>query len=133
MEKNQLPTPDTEQGGLPRQDAPAQPAEELDELQTKVRALPEARWVLLQRAVGAALGLLCGLLLTYFGSFESTGMFGTVGAVLIALFVPGVIEKRVKRSVQKGRVALMIALGVWLAAYALIMLASGVPLLAADA
>ena len=74
------------------------------------------------------LGLLCGYLLTYFGNFESIGMYGTIAAVLIALFVPGMVEKRVKRSVQKGRFALMIGLGIWLLAYLGIMLIQGVPL-----
>lgn len=105
------------------------PTEELDELQTKVRNLPEAKWVLYQRVGGGFLGLLCGFLLTYFGSFNSTDMFSTVGAVLIALFAPNLIEKRLKRSVQKGRVALMIGLAIWMLAYLVIMLLNGTPLL----
>ena len=102
-----------------------QPPEELDDLQKKVRAFSDKQWTLYQRIGGTVLGLLCGFLLTYFGSFESTGMFGTIGAVVIALFGPNFIEKKVKRSVQKGRVMLMISLGVWLLAYALIMLLGG--------
>lgn len=104
--------------------------EELDDLQTKVRNLPESKWFLFQRIGGAVLGLLCGYLLTYFGQYESIGMYGTIAAVLIALFVPGMIEKRVKRSVQKGRVALMIGLAGWMLMYLLIMLITGVPLVA---
>lgn len=98
------------------------PTEELDELQTKVRNLPEAKWVLYQRVCGAALGLLCGYLLTYFG-------YGTIAAVLIALFAPNLIEKRVKRSLQKGRVALMLGLAAWMLVYLAIMLLNGTPLL----
>ena len=105
------------------------PQEELDELQTKVRNLPEAKWTLYQRIGGGILGLLCGYLLTYFGSYESVGMFGTIAAVVIALFAPNLIEKRLKRSLQKGRVALMIGLAVWMLAYLLIMLLSGTPML----
>lgn len=105
------------------------PTEELDELQTKVRNLPEAKWVLYQRVCGAALGLLCGYLLTYFGSYESVGMYGTIAAVLIALFAPNLIEKRVKRSLQKGRVALMLGLAAWMLVYLAIMLLNGTPLL----
>ena len=103
--------------------------EELDDLQTKVRNLPESKWNLLQRIVGGALGLLCGYLLSFFSTYESVGMYGNIAAVLIALFVPGMIEKRVKRSVQKGRIALMIGLGVWLAAYLAFMLISGQPMI----
>ena len=105
------------------------PQEELDELQTKVHNLPEAKWNLYQRIGGAVLGLLCGYLLTYFGSYESVGMFGTIAAVVIALFAPNLIEKRLKRSLQKGRVALMIGLAAWMLAYLLIMLLSGTPML----
>ena len=105
------------------------PQEELDDLQTKVRNLPEAKWNLFQRIGGAVMGLLCGYLLTYFGQYESIGMYGTIAAVLIALFVPRMIEKRVKRTVQKGRVALMIALGAWMLAYLLIMVLNGAPMI----
>ena len=105
------------------------PKEELDELQTKVRNLPDAKWILYQRICGAVLGLLCGYLLTFFGSYESVGMFGTIAAVLIALFVPNLAEKRLKRSLQKGRIALMIGLALWMLAYLGIMLLNGTPLL----
>lgn len=103
--------------------------EDLDDLQTKVRNLPESTWNLVQRIAGGALGLLCGYLLTIFSSYESVGMYGTIAAVLIALFVPGMIEKRVKRSVQKGRIALMLGLGVWLVAYLAFMLLNGQPMI----
>ena len=105
------------------------PTEELDELQTKVRNLPEAKWSLYHRIGGGILGLLCGYLLTYFGSYESVGMYGTIAAVLIALFAPNLIEKRVKRSLQKGRVALMLGLAAWMLVYLAIMLLNGTPLL----
>ena len=105
------------------------PTEELDELQTKVRNLPEAKWTLYQRIGGGILGLLCGYLLTYFGSYESIGMYGTIAAVLIALLAPNLIEKRVKRSLQKGRVALMLGLAAWMLVYLAIMLLNGTPLL----
>ena len=105
------------------------PTEELDELQTKVRNLPEAKWTLYQRIGGGFLGLLCGYLLTYFGSYESIGMYGTIAAVLIALLAPNLIEKRVKRSLQKGRVALMLGLAAWMLVYLAIMLLNGTPLL----
>ena len=129
MEKNKQNAPDQELTTL-SQDQPEnqQPPEELDDLQKKVRAFSEKQWVLYQRIGGTVLGLLCGFLLTYFGSFESTGMFGTIGAVIIALFGPNFIEKRVKRTVQKGRIMLMISLGVWLLAYAAFMLLNGTPI-----
>ena len=109
--------------------AAPQPPEDLDELQTRVNNYPEKTWTLIQRIAGVALGLLCGLLLTYFSNFESIGMFSTIGAVLIALLLPNVIEKRVRRKIQKGRAAMLIGLAAWLLGYTLIMVLSGVPLL----
>jgi hypothetical protein len=107
-----------------------QPQEELDDLQKKVRAIPDQQWLWIQRIAGALLGILSGFLLTYFGNFDSTRMYSTIGAVLVALLVPNLTEKRIKRSVQKGRVAMIIALGAWLVIYAGIMLLSGRPLIA---
>lgn len=129
METNEPRNTDLEPGNTPQEPrTEAQPPEELDDLQKKIHAYPEQQWNLFQRIGGAVLGLLCGYLLTFFGNYESVGMYGTIAAVLIALFVPRMIEKRIKRSVQKGRVALMIGLGVWLVAYLGIMLIRGVPL-----
>ncbi len=108
--------------------AAQQPPENLDELQTRVNNYPEKTWTLIQRIVGGALGILCGLLLTYFSNFESIGMFSTIAAVLIALLLPNVIEKRVRRKIQKGRAAMLIGLAVWLAGYTLVMVLGGVPL-----
>lgn len=109
--------------------AEPQPEVELDQLQTRVRSYPEKQWVLIQRIVGAALGALCGFMLTYLGSFESIGLYGTIGAVLVALLLPNLIEKRIRRNIQKGRIALLIGLAVWLVGYTLIMLLSGVPII----
>lgn len=130
METNHNNIPEQEPNLQPQAPQDQQPQEDLDELQQKIAALPEQRWSLMLRVGGAALGLLCGFLLTFFSQYDSVGMYGTIGAVLIALFVPNIVEKRVKRRVQKGRFALMIALGVWLAAYLIFMLTSGVPMLA---
>ena len=105
------------------------PPEDLDDLQKRVANYPEKTWTLIQRIGGGVLGLLCGLLLTYFSNFESIGMFSTIAAVLIALLLPNIIEKRVHRKIQKGRAAMLIGLAAWLAGYTLIMVLSGVPLL----
>jgi hypothetical protein len=132
MEPNKLnetekePVSRTDDVDLPQQAEP-EPEEELDDLQKRVRAYPEAKWNLLQRIGGALIGIVCGLLLTYFSNMQSIGMYGTIGARLIALFVPRIAEKRLKRSVNKGRIALLSALALWIAAYALIMIARGVP------
>lgn len=112
-----------------KQDVSPNPEEELDELQTRVRNYPEKKWKRVQWAVGALLGFLCGALLTYFANMESIGMAGTIGAVLIALLAPNMIEKRVRRSIRNGRTALILALAVWLVGYMVSMLIQGVPII----
>lgn len=124
---------ETNKQNLPESNPNEQPQEELDDLQKKVRAIPDRKWLWIQRIAGALLGMLSGFLLTYFGNFDSTRMYSTIGAVLVALLVPNLTEKRIKRSVQKGRVAMIIALGAWLVVYAGIMLLSGEPLIAKTA
>lgn len=134
MEHKDLLDPKTEQNA-PKSEEPVvvETPEELDDLQTKVHNLPESKWNLFQRIGGAAMGLLCGYLLTYFGQYESVGMYGTIAAVLLALFVPRMIEKRVKRTVQKGRVAMIIALAAWMLMFLLIMVINGVPMISKPA
>lgn len=122
--------PETEpEAKLQPNNAEHQPPEELDDLQTKVRNLPESKWNLYQTIGGAVTGAVCGYLLTELSSYPSIGMYGTIGAALLALFGPRLVEKRVKRTVQKARIWMMIALGVWLLAKLLFMLISGVPIL----
>ena len=74
-------------------------------------------------------GAACGYLLTEVSSYPSIGMYGTIAAALLALFGPRMVEKRIKRTMQKTRVWMMIALGVWLLAKMVFMLLSGVPIL----
>ncbi len=112
------------QGDLPPEE------EELDDLQKRVRDFPDEKWNNIQYILGIAVGLLCGALVTYFSRFESIGSYGTIAALVIAIFVPRLAEKRVKRSVQKGRIAMLISLAVWIAMTALIMVARGVPFFA---
>ena len=138
METNKTQTPETNPETKPEAEPEVklqpnntehQPPEELDDLQTKVRDLPESKWNLYQTIGGAVTGAVCGYLLTELSSYPSIGMYGTIGAALLALFGPRLVEKRLKRTVQKARVWMMIALGVWLLAKLLFMLISGVPIL----
>ena len=103
--------------------------EELDDLQQRVRDYSDRKWNAILTVCGGLVGLLCGALLTVFSAMESIGMYGTIGAVVIALLLPRFAEKRVKRSVQKGRVAMMISLALWLVVTAAVMLIRGVPIL----
>ena len=102
--------------------------EELDDLQQRVRDYSDRKWNAILTVCGGLVGLLCGALLTVFSAMESIGMYGTIGAVVIALLLPRFAEKRVKRSIQKGRVAMMIALALWPAVTAAVMIIKGVPI-----
>ena len=137
METNETQTPETKPETKPETEPEAklqpnnaehQPPEELDDLQTKVRNLPESKWNLYQTIGGAVTGAVCGYLLTELSSYPSIGMYGTIAAALLALFGPRLVEKRVKRTVQKGRVMLMISLGAYLVVYAAVMLLNGTPI-----
>ncbi len=128
LDENETQGDGLEPGANAGSQAEAPQAEEaLDELQARVRGYSKKKWTAIQCVIGVAVGFLCGALVTYFSTLESIGMYGTIAALLIAIFVPRLSEKRVKRSVQKGRVAMMIALAVWIAASALMMALQGVP------
>ncbi|MDD4311435.1 MAG: hypothetical protein PHW41_03000 [Eubacteriales bacterium] len=130
METNETRNPETNPNNDQMENKADQlPPEELDDLQKKVHDLPEEKWNLYQYIGGGVMGLVCGFLLTTVSGYPSIGMYGTIAAALLALFGPRMIEKRVKRTVQKGRIAMMIALGVWLLGNLLFMLLSGVPII----
>ena len=130
METNETRTPEANpNNGQMENKADQLPPEEMDDLQKKVRDIPEQKWNLYQYIGGAIIGLVCGYLLTVVSSYPSIGMYGTIAAALLALFGPRMIEKRVKRTVQKARIAMMIALGVWLLGNLVFMLLSGVPII----
>ncbi|MEA4915285.1 MAG: hypothetical protein VB061_12030 [Christensenella sp.] len=134
METNETRSPETEtKQDLIENKVDQTPPEELDDLHKKVRDLPEQKWNLYQYIGGAVTGLVCGFLLTKVSSYPSIGMYGTIAAALLALFGPRMVEKRVKRTVQKARIAMMIALGVWLLGNLLYMLLSGVPIISKTA
>ena len=96
--------------------------------------MPEARWKLVQRIVGALLGIAAGLALFWdsiMKSFgvqqpEQQGMFTMplVVAVLIAMIVPNFIERRSLRRMPQMRIALVIGLGAMILIYFIIVSAS---------
>ena len=86
METNETRNPETEtKQDLIENKADQMPPEELDDLQKKVRDLPEQKWNLYQYIGGAIMGLVCGYLLTVVSSYPSIGMYGTIAAALLAL------------------------------------------------
>lgn len=87
--------------------------------QKYVARLNEKTWVLLQRIVGAILGVASGLALFWNGGSDTEQGFSwsLIIAVVIAMLIPNVLEKQSGRRINKLRVALVIALGVMIVGY----------------
>ena len=87
--------------------------------------MSEARWTLMQRIVGALLGIAAGISLFWDTlvrndtSQQQQGLFSMplVIAIVIALIVPNIIEKQSLRSAPKLRIAMVIALAVVIVIY----------------
>ena len=84
-----------------------------------IARLDEKKWTLLQRIVGAILGVASGVSLFWNGGSDSEQGFSwsLIIAVVIAMLIPNIIEKQGLRRIPKLRVALVIALGVMIAGY----------------
>ena len=91
--------------------------------------LSDARWTLLQRIAGALLGVAAGVALFWDtlvrgdGATQSQGLFSAplIVAIVIALVIPNAIEKQGLRSAPKLRTTMVIALGIIIVLYVLIM------------
>ena len=86
--------------------------------------MSDARWALMQRIVGALLGVAAGVSLFWdtlikADSSQQQGIFSMplVIAIVIALIVPNIIEKQSLRRIPKLRIAMVIALAVVIAIY----------------
>jgi len=84
-----------------------------------IARLDEKKWTLLQRIVGAILGVATGVSLFWNGGSDNEQGFSwsLIIAVVIAMLIPNIIEKQGMRRIPKLRVALVIALGVMIAGY----------------
>ena len=88
--------------------------------------MDDARWTLMQRIVGALLGVAAGMSL-FWDTLMHTGAnqqqqqsffsFPLVIAIVIAMAVPNIIEKQSLRRIPKLRTALVIALAVVIVIY----------------
>ena len=79
--------------------------------------MSDARWALMQRIVGALLGVAAGVSLFWdtlikADSSQQQGIFSMplVIAIVIALIVPNIIEKQSLRRIPKLRIAMVIAI-----------------------
>jgi len=98
-----------------------------DRLQQSVAAMPQRRWNVVQIVGGVLLGCVCDALLLLLGAIESVGVYSTFAALLFALVVPGLIEKRVGRTVRHGQTAMLGTLAVWILGYGVLLLCAGTP------
>ena len=89
-----------------------------------IARMDEQRWTLTQRIVGVVLGLLAGVSLfwdSFSGKEEGGFSYSLIIAVVIAMLVPNIIEKKGLRRIPKLRVALVITLSVMIVAYLILM------------
>ena len=91
--------------------------------------LNDARWELLQRIVGALLGVAAGVSLFWDtlvrndGAKQSQGLFSVplIVAIVIALVIPNAVEKQSLRRAPKLRTTMVIALAIVIVIYVLIV------------
>jgi len=91
----------------------------MNSFQKYIARLNDKTWTLIQRIVGAILGVASGLALFWNGGSDSEQGFSwsLVLAIVIAMLIPNILEKQSGRRIPKLRVALVIALGVMIAGY----------------
>ena len=94
-------------------EAPPEPTE----FEKRIAALSPSAWKKLQIAGGALLGVLSGLCMTVLSDYKTFSGYGLIVAVVLALLVPNLIEKKVQRSISAGRIALIAALAVTMGIY----------------
>jgi len=91
----------------------------MNKFQLTIARMSEKTWTLVQRIVGAILGIASGLSLFWNGGSDTEQGFSwsLVLAVVFAMLIPNIIEKQGLRRVSKLRVALVIALAVMVVGY----------------
>ena len=97
---------------------------DMNGFQKFIARMDEQRWVLTQRIAGIVLGALAGLALfwdSFSGKEEGGFSYSLIIAVVIAMLVPNIIEKKGLRRIPKLRVALVITLSVMIVDYLIFM------------
>lgn len=91
--------------------------------QKYVARLSDKTWTLLQRIVGAILGVASGIALFWNGgSNDDKGMsWSLIMAIVIAMLVPNILEKQSGRRINKLRITLVIALAVMVVGYFIVI------------
>lgn len=87
--------------------------------QKAIARMSEKTWTIVQRVVGAIMGVATGVALFWNGgSNDENGFsYSLIVAVVIAMLIPNIIEKQGLRRIPKLRVALVIALAAMILIY----------------
>lgn len=93
--------------------APPEPTE----FQKKLDALTPEKWKQYQILAGTVLGLFCSLSLGVLNRTKTFGSYGFIIAVVLALFVPNMLEKQAGRKIPALRTALIITIVIFLGLY----------------
>jgi hypothetical protein len=103
----------------PKKDAPPP---EPTELEKKAAAIDDKKWVMYNRIVGIAAGLISSAFLYLLPLLvEGSSTYGLIAAVVIAFLGPGFAEKKLGRSVNTGRKWMLITFGASLLLFAAYM------------
>ena len=92
---------------------------DMNGFQKAIARMSEKTWTIVQRVVGALLGIASGVALFWNGGSDSEGGFSysLIVAVVIAMLIPNLIEKKGLRRIPKLRIALVISLAAMIVIY----------------
>ena len=92
---------------------------DMNSFQKAIARMSEKTWTIVQRVVGALLGIASGVALFWNGGSDSEGGFSysLIVAVVIAMLIPNLIEKKGLRRIPKLRIALVISLAAMIVIY----------------
>ena len=92
---------------------------DMNGFQKAIARMSEKTWTIVQRVVGALLGIASGVALFWNGGSDTEGGFSysLIVAVVIAMLIPNLLEKKGLRRIPKLRVALVISLAAMIVIY----------------
>ena len=92
---------------------------DMNSFQKAIARMSEKTWTIVQRVVGALLGIASGVALFWNGGSDTEGGFSysLIVAIVIAMLIPNLIEKKGLRRIPKLRIALVIALAAMIVIY----------------
>ena len=92
---------------------------DMNSFQKAIARMSEKTWTIVQRVVGALLGIASGVALFWNGGSDTEGGFSysLIVAVVIAMLIPNLIEKKGLRRIPKLRIALVSALAAMIVIY----------------